>query len=265
MRNLERLNKERFLKSLKTKYIGRKVIYLEEIDSTNVLGKKLAKGGIEDGSLIVAETQTRGSGRFNRRWHSPKGGLWFTLILRPKLLPSEAPKITEIAAASMHETLKTLDIITEVKWPNDLLLNNKKICGILAEMKCNDTSIDYIILGTGLNVNIDKKEFNEEIKNKATSLMAECNKHFNKEIILEKFLETFEDLYTKFITNNDISQVIDICRENSSIFGKTGRLIFGDKSETIKCKDISQRGNLIVEDSEGNIKEITSGEVSFHN
>jgi BirA family biotin operon repressor/biotin-[acetyl-CoA-carboxylase] ligase len=181
------LNKSELLPLIKTSIIGKNIIHFNDIDSTNIKAKELAQKNIEDGSIIIAEKQTLSSGRFNRKWVSPSGGLWFTLILRPTIPPTEAPKITQIAAASIYKTLMAFNINTTIKWPNDILLNDKKLCGILAEMKCDMDSVHYLILGIGMNINIDEIDFDESIKATATSLKI----HIINNLKEEKYLQTF--------------------------------------------------------------------------
>ena len=192
------LNKSELLPLIKTSIIGKNIIHFDDIDSTNIKAKELAQKNIEDGSIIIAEKQTLGSGRFNRKWVSPNGGLWFTLVLRPTIPPTEAPKITQIAAASIYKTLMDFNINTTIKWPNDILLNNKKLCGILAEMKCDMDSVHYLTLGIGMNININESDFDESIKSTATSLKIQYNKQFERSEILAGFLNHFETLYNKF-------------------------------------------------------------------
>lgn len=258
------LNKSELLPLLKTSIIGRNIIHFDDIDSTNIKGKEFAKKSTEDGSIIIAEKQTLGSGRFNRKWVSPSGGLWFTLLLRPTIPPTEAPKITQIAAASIYKTLMDFNINTTIKWPNDILLNGKKLCGILAEMKCDMDSVHYLILGIGMNINIDESDFDESIKSTATSLKIHCNKQFERSEILADFLNHFETLYNKFLYNLDLSETISICREHSSIFGKQAKLITYNTEEIVTCVSLSDTGDLIVKDSIGNEKAVLTGEISFN-
>ncbi|AWK51162.1 biotin--[acetyl-CoA-carboxylase] ligase [Clostridium beijerinckii] len=256
------LNKSELLSLLKTSIIGKNIIHFDEIDSTNIKAKELAQKNIEDGSIIIAEKQTLGGGRFNRKWVSPSGGLWFTLVLRPTIPPNEAPKITQIAAASIYKTLRDFNINTTIKWPNDILLNDKKLCGILAEMKCDMDSVHYLVLGIGMNINID--DFDEDIKSIATSLKIQCTKQFERSEILARFLNHFEILYSKFVNNLDLSETISICREHSNIFGKQAKLITYNNEEIVTCISLSDTGDLIVKDSTGNEKSVLTGEISFN-
>lgn len=255
MKNLERLNKDEVYSKLKTKEIGQNIIHFDLIESTNKEAKKLIKEDINLGTVLIAEEQSMGCGRFQRKWHSPKGGLWFSIILKPKIMIQDAPKLTLIMAATIHEVLKGYNINTKIKWPNDILLNGKKICGILAEMKKN-----YVVLGVGMNINIWEME--QDIKSTATSLKIEFNREFNREDILSKILNKFEELYNEFIEFNDLTEVISVCKKNSSIIGKKGVLIRGNNKEEVVCLRVLSNGNLIVKTEIGE-EEIFSGEISF--
>lgn len=257
------IDKSEVISLLETSQIGKNIVYFNEIDSTNIKAKELAQRNVETGSLIVAEKQTLGSGRFNRKWISPNGGLWFTLVLRPNISPMEAPKITQIAAASVYKTLKDLNIDVNIKWPNDIHLNDKKLCGILAEMKCDMDSVHYLVLGIGMNININRNDFNDDTNSIATSLKIEFNKQFSRTEILSSFLNHFEKLYLRFVNYLDLSETISICRNNSNIFGKQAKLITYNKEEIVTCVSLSDAGDLIVKDSEGNEKAVLTGEISF--
>lgn len=257
------INKGELLTLLDTTQIGKNIIYFNEIDSTNIKAKELGQQNIEAGSVIIAERQTLGSGRFNRQWASPNGGLWFSLVLRPVLPPTEAPKITQIAAASIFKALKELNIDITIKWPNDIILNNKKLCGILAEMKCDMDSVHYLVLGIGMNINLTEDDLNEDIRSIATSLKIEFNRQFSRTEILAKILNHFEILYNKFVNDLDLSETISICRNHSSIFGKQAKLITYNKEEIVTCISLSDTGDLIVKDSKGVEKAVLTGEISF--
>lgn len=258
------INKSELLPLIKTSIIGKNIIHFDDIDSTNIKAKELAQNNIENGSIIIAEKQTFGSGRFNRKWVSPIGGLWFSLVLRPTIPPTEAPKITQIAAASIYKTLSDLNITSTIKWPNDILLNDKKLCGILAEMKCDMDSVHYLVLGIGMNINIDESDFDESIKPIATSLKIEFNRNFERSKILASFLNHFEILYNNFLNNLDLSETISICKSHSNIFGKQARLITYNSEEIVTCISLSEAGDLIVKDSLGNEKAVLTGEISFN-
>lgn len=259
----DKLTEIELLPLLKTNKIGRNIFHFDNIDSTNTKAKELAKNNVPDGSIVVSEEQSLGSGRFNRKWTSPKGGIWFTLVLKPCVPPSEAPKITQIAGAAVYKTFEDMNIPCSIKWPNDILLNNKKVCGILAEMKCDMDTVHYLVLGIGINVNLDKSDFDKSIKDTATSLKLEFNNSFSRKQILSDFLFNFENLYNEFLNGLNLSETVKICREHSNIWGKKAKLITYNKEEIVTCVSLSDNGDLLVEDSGGNIKTVLSGEISF--
>lgn len=250
---------------LKTDFIGKTIYSFKEISSTNTYAKTLCKKDILNGAVVISEIQTSGHGRFDRTWISPKGGIWNSIILSPKLEPIHAHKITLIAVASMYLTLKKFDIKTQIKWPNDIYLNGKKICGILATMNCDMDKINYLIIGLGLNVNIGKSYFEENNISTGTSLKIEFNKNFNRSEIIGTFYNIFEKYYINFENTLDLKEVVSICRDNSIVKNKKGFLVSLNNREEITCIDINDSGKLIIRDSKGNIRSVLSGEVTFKN
>lgn len=249
---------------LKTKILGRNYFYYKEIDSTNIKAKEIAQNNNSDYSVITSEIQTKGTGRFNRVWQSPKGGIWTSLILKPNISPNQANKITLIAAASVFKVLHELDIPCKIKWPNDIYINNKKFCGILTLMNCDMDTINHIIVGVGMNINITKEEFTSDL-NTATSLLIEKNIEFNRSKILANFLNNFEVFYDDFVDKNDLSEVIHICRNNSLLIDMTARLVTPRSEELVTCLGIDDDGELIIKDELGNIRKVISGEITFKN
>ncbi|SKA83087.1 BirA family transcriptional regulator, biotin operon repressor / biotin-[acetyl-CoA-carboxylase] ligase [Clostridium sp. USBA 49] len=249
---------------LNSSVIGRKFIYFNSIDSTNNAAKKIADDENSHGTVLISEEQTNGKGRLGRHWISPKyKGIWMSIILKPNLDPIDASKITQIAAAAVTLSLLEMNIKALIKWPNDIILNHKKVCGILTEMNAELTNIHHVIVGIGINVNADKEEFPDDLKDIATSLKIESNNKINRQILTAKILNNFEILYNKFINNNDIESSLKICREYSAILGS--EIIIINKGEKVSAKaiDIDEEGKLIVKYSNGNIEKIISGEISI--
>lgn len=259
----DKINKPDFFSKLKTKELGRNFIHFDLIDSTNLKAKELAKNNCPNGTIIVAEEQSMANGRFKRVWNSPKGGIWFTLILRPHIPTSEAPKITQIAAACIYKTLQELNIDSKIKWPNDIHLNDKKLCGILGEMSCDMDTINYLAIGIGMNINLDITLLDEEVQKTATSLKKEYNIEFDRNEILAKFLNNFEIEYEKFSKDLNLENTIKICREHSNIWGKKAKLITYANEELVTCISLSNQGDLIIQDADGNERTVLSGEISF--
>jgi len=151
-------------RDLKTKLIGKRVYYFEEIDSTQNFAQNIAADKIENGTIIIAEKQTAGRGRLDRKWTSPKGGIWFSLIIHPKFDVSSSTLIPILSAVALSKSIKSvLDIETEVKWPNDITMNGKKVAGVLVDASFQTNSIDYLILGIGINFDIDTKKLEKRL------------------------------------------------------------------------------------------------------
>jgi BirA family biotin operon repressor/biotin-[acetyl-CoA-carboxylase] ligase len=257
------LLEDEILKNLNTNFIGQNVFYYPSVNSTNETAKSLARKA-KDGSIIVAEEQLGGKGRLGRVWSSPHGGIWTSIILKPDMEPIYGAKITQVAAAAIIKSLKIINIHALIKWPNDIYINDKKLCGILTEMKCDMDRIDYLIVGVGINANVDENSFPEEVKNIATSLKISENKTFNRAKILGSFLNEFENLYLQVTKNNDYSKVLSICRNNSIILDKDAYLITSLGKEKVKCIGIDDDGALIIKDSKGITRSVISGEITFH-
>lgn len=249
---------------LNTKFIGRKIRYFDSIDSTNVKAKELANDGEADGAVVISEEQTMGKGRLGRSFISPKGkGIWMSIILRPEIEPQSASIITQIAAAAVNSAAAEMEIKTQIKWPNDIIVNDKKVCGILTEMNAELTNINYVIIGIGININVDEEDFTEEVRKKAGSFKTETGKSIDRKKFLAAFLNNFEELYESFIVNNNIKKTIKICRDNSVLIGKEINVIKRGNAVKAKALDINDEGLLIVEYESGKTENLISGEVSI--
>lgn len=245
---------------LETKIMGSNIIHFETIDSTNDYAKKVASHESE-GTVIISEEQTKGKGRVGRTWYSEsKEGIWMSVILKPNMIPQKAPFITLIAGASIAKALNNLGVETTIKWPNDIIINNKKIAGILTELSAEIEIINYIVLGIGINVKT--MEFSQEISEIATSLYKEGYK-ISRVDLVRNILEEFEKLYIKYINEDSKEETLSICRDFSAIIGKDVYLIKGQEKELVRCLDMNEEGNLVVQTKDNIIKEIISGEVSI--
>ena len=245
---------------LKTNIIGKKIVHFETIDSTNDYAKKIALEEL-DGTVIISEEQTKGRGRVGRQWVSKsREGIWMSIILKPNIIPQKAPFLTLIAGASIAKALNNLGVETSIKWPNDIIVNNKKVSGILTELSAEIDKINYIVLGMGINVKTI--EFSQEISDIATSLYKEGHKVSRVDIV-RNILEEFERLYLQYINHDLKNEVLDICRKHSAIIGKDIYVIMNGEKDLVKCLDINKDGNLVIKNNENVIKEIMSGEVSI--
>lgn len=247
---------------LKTEFIGRNLKYFSSLDSTNTKAKEI---GIKspEGTLILAEKQTQGKGRLGRNWVSPKGkGICMSLVLKPELSPTKVSKMTIIGAAAVNKGLKDIGIESQIKWPNDIIVQDKKVGGILTEMSCELNMIHYVIMGIGINVNLEKEDLGNELIDKATSLEIATGKKIDRKKLLASILNAFEKLYIPFRDEEDLSSSIYICREYSALIGRNVRIIKGDKESLGKAIDINDEGALVI-DYGNKIENIISGEVSI--
>lgn len=254
------LSSENITHNLTTECIGKKVIHLDTVGSTNDYAKEIANK-VNGGTLVISEEQTKGKGRLGRSWKSVPGeGIWMSLIIKPKIEPYKAPFLTLVAGASIVVALRKLGVDASIKWPNDIIVNNKKICGILTELSAEMERVNYVVVGPGINVKT--LEFPDEIKDKATSLYKEGYKIPRVDIVRQFCIE-FEKLYKAYILDGDRKSTIDICRKYSPIINKEIYIIKNNKKELVKCIDINEDGNLIIKEQNGQVKEIMSGEISI--
>ena len=245
---------------LNTDIIGKKIIHFESIDSTNDYAKEIALKEVE-GTVIISEEQTKGRGRLKRQWHSKyKEGIWMSVILKPNIIPQKSSFITLIAGVSIVNVLNKLGVKAFIKWPNDIIINNKKVAGILTELSAETDKINYIILGIGINVKTT--EFSQEISEIATSLYKEGYKISRVDIITNIITE-FENLYLQYVNKDLKKDTLYMCRKYSCIIGKDVYLIKDEQKELVRCLDINEYGNLIVLTENNIIKEIISGEISI--
>ena len=249
---------------LETKTIGCRIICHEEIDSTNNEAKRMAMEGAAEGTVVVAESQTGGKGRLERQFFSPKGkGIWFSVVLRPKFLPQEAPKCTLMAAVAVARAMTEFGLKPGIKWPNDLLYDNKKLVGILTEMSAEMDGINYIVIGTGINVNIAPEEFPEELRDVATSLSQMKGANLPRVKFLQAVLRALDDLYAK-VQVEGFAPVLKEWRQYSITLGQEVKVIGVRDGEVFygKAADIDDEGALLVDTAAGR-QRVLAGDVSI--
>ncbi|MBC8587255.1 biotin--[acetyl-CoA-carboxylase] ligase [Paratissierella segnis] len=240
----------------------RKTYHYTTIDSTNIKAKQLAPTE-EEGTVIIAEEQRMGKGRLGRSWLSKNGkGIYMSIILKPKADIMKVPSITSIGAASVYLALREMGVESKIKWPNDILVGNKKICGILTEISGDTNKVNYVIMGIGVNVNLEEYEIPEELKGMVTSLKIYLGRTIDKGNLSELILDNFDRLYAPFKDGGNISHVLHICKENSSLLGKDIKVISGNEIRVGKALDINESGELVVEFGDC-LEAINSGEVSI--
>jgi len=248
---------------LRTHTLGRSFFHFYSVDSTNAFAARMLAHGrpVANGALILAESQTAGRGRLDRSWHSePENGLYFSLVLRPEVSPSLAPLFTLACAVALHHTVERIvKLDVDIKWPNDLLVDGKKIAGILAEIHADTDRIRSLIMGVGLNVN--HLTLPEEIADRATSLRLASGRHQSRLDLLVDFLEQFERLADRFQVSGP-SAVVSEWTSHSSF--ASGRLVeISDGYRTLKGTTfgLNSVGALRVQTSDGNVEDVYSGDV----
>ena len=246
----------------KTRWIGEKIAFFDVVDSTNTRAKQLAEEGAPNGTYVIAERQDAGKGRRGRGFDSPAGqGIWMTLVLKPEIDPNHASMITLVTALAVSKAITDMTgRPAGIKWPNDIIMSGKKVCGILTEMSAQFDYINHIVIGIGINVH--NKDFPEEIKETASSLMIESGgQHFRRAEIIEKIMEYFEEYYEIYLETEDLSALVK--EYNSLLVNMHKNVKVLDPKEPFegKAMGITPRGELIVDTWESR-KLVSSGEVS---
>ena len=221
----------------------------------------MAEQGAPEGTLVVAENQTAGKGRRGRRWDSPKGsGIWYSFLLRPEFAPEHASMLTLLAAMAVQNSVKEVTGLDGlIKWPNDIVINGKKICGILTEMSAQFDYINHIVIGIGINVH--NESFPEELQDHAGSLLLECGKRVHRADLIEAFLEEFERLYAIYLKTEDLSALQEEYDQLLVNRGRQVRVLDPKEPFEGKAMGITKKGELIVDTWESR-KLVSSGEVS---
>lgn len=247
-------------KELKTEFIGHNIHYYKEVDSTNNVAKQLAEEGAEEGTIVIAEIQNRGKGRRGKTWISPPGGVWMSIILRPDIPPFNAPQLTLVTGVAVAETLtKECNLDVGIKWPNDILIGNKKVCGILTEVNASINKVNYVAVGIGIDMNVDVSLFPIDLQKGATSLKNELNTEINGALLVQKFLLEFEDLYNQFNAGK-FPEILKEWRSLSKTIGKNVEVRTRSKTIHGEAVGINKEGILILELEDGSLKKIISGE-----
>jgi BirA family transcriptional regulator, biotin operon repressor / biotin---[acetyl-CoA-carboxylase] ligase len=249
-------------KRLKGNIFGKRFFHFFKIDSTNRVAMELGYAGEPEGTLVLAEEQTAGRGRAGRSWHSERGtGLYFTLLLRPKLAPAQAPLLTMLAGLSAHAAIQGLTGLTpELKWPNDLLLNGKKVGGILTEMHAEPSVVRFVIVGIGINVNQEKLP--PELASIATSLRKESGKMNYRLELLVRLLTQFESDYNRFLREGPSFVVERFQRVSNFAKGRRVRVESGSESYVGTTAGLSPEGLLLVAKENGPVLTVIAGDVS---
>lgn len=251
---------------MKSKWAGRELVFFSETDSTNTQAKLLAEKGAPHGQLVVADKQTGGKGRRGRVWESPAGSnIYFTLLLRPEIEPNTASMLTLVMAMAVAKGIeKNMPGLakTGIKWPNDIIMNEKKVCGILTEMSLSveQDSISYVVIGVGINVY--NQEFPEEIAMKATGIETATGKKPSRSLLLADIMEAFEEYYECFLQYGNLEGLMAEYNERLVNVGRQVRVLDPKGAFEAKAEGINSQGELLVTLPDGAKQSIYAGEVS---
>ncbi|HKM04602.1 MAG TPA: biotin--[acetyl-CoA-carboxylase] ligase [Lachnospiraceae bacterium] len=256
------LSNDEISSRLHTKYIGKNLVYHEETDSTNIDAKRMAEEGAPHGTLIVANMQRTGRGRRGREWQSPAGeAVYMSILLRPSFDPDKASMLTLVMALSVGKAIKSMcQEPISIKWPNDVIMNGKKVCGILTEMNAETGYIHYVVIGVGINVNTT--QFQDDIEGIATSLFLETGNKVIRAELAEKIITNFELYYDIFCETEDLSKLQqEYC---ALLITKDCAVKVMDPKGDFQgiARGINEVGELLVEKEDGEVVKVYSGEVS---
>ena len=245
-----------------TKWAGHPVSFYDTVNSTNLRAKLDADNGASEGALVVADMQTAGRGRRGRTWSSPAGlNVYFTLILKPQYVPDKASMVTLVMALAVAEGIReTCGVEAGIKWPNDIVANGKKVCGILTEMSVERDFIHHVVIGVGINVGL--QEFAPELAATATSLQAECGRNVPKAALVANIMKAFEKHYEVFRGKADLSGLIGSYNEMLVNRDREVRVLDPKGEYNGIARGINEVGELLVELPDGRVEKVYAGEVS---
>jgi len=244
---------------LNTKVIGKDIYYFKSLSSTNMLAKKLIKDGVEEGAIVVSDIQLNGRGRKKRNWFSPEGGLWFSVVLYPHIPLERGMLLTMASSVAIVQGIKeTTGLHPVIKWPNDLLINEKKVCGILTELDAEMDRINYAVIGIGINVN---NQLSEDLNGKATSLIHETGSKFSRVKLFRTILKCIDENYNKLKTG-DYDSIMDSWFSHANIIGRNIRV--HDEKTILEgvVSSVDKSGCLILDAKGGSVR-VVSGDVEY--
>jgi len=246
--------------------LGKELHFYREVTSTNSIARQMARSGASEGTIVMSRSQSAGRGRLQRQWFCPPGkGLLLSMILRPRISVQFIPQLTLLTAVVVAETIKNVTgCAAGIKWPNDIYINNKKVCGILAETSFSSTNVAYVIIGLGLNVNLDTNQLPPDCKETSTSLSLEMGQNVSRIRLLKQFIISWDEHMQGFIKAGH-PYLRSKWIENNVTIGKNVSINKGDYSVYGLAVDVSEKGGLIVRLSDGSLQEYLAEDVSLRN
>ncbi len=247
---------------LASKVIGQRLYYFDSVDSTQKKANVLAGEGAPEGTAVVADEQVSGRGRLRRSWHSPKGtGIWMSLIIRPDIPLFLAPQMTLLTAVAVSLAIQEVtELKPAIKWPNDILIDGKKVTGILTEMKAEADKIHHIIIGIGINVNQKANDFPADLQEKAASLSMLSGQEISREKLIASLFSQFEKIYTIY-RENGFGPIKTLWESFAISLGRTITAVTSRETIIGKALGITDEGVLLLEDAEGTVHSIYSADI----
>jgi len=258
------ISAEEILAGLETKKIGRTIYAYDTVVSTQSLAHEAASKGAPEGTLVVAEQQTGGKGRLGRQWHSPKGsGIWMSLVVRPAIPLPRTPQMTLLTAVAVSQAIRqTVGVSPAIKWPNDIFVGDKKVCGILTELNAESDRVNYLVIGIGINVNTAASDFPEELREVATSLRIESGQAIKRALFIQNVCRIFENEYEYYLRCG-FEQVKQAWEKNSYTIGRQVTVRTIHSTLEGRAVGLDPEGVLIVEDAAGNRHKVYSADVEY--
>jgi BirA family biotin operon repressor/biotin-[acetyl-CoA-carboxylase] ligase len=247
----------------KKRLVGRDIQVFHETTSTNDVIEKLARDGVKEGVVVFAESQTKGRGRLGRKWISPAGkGLWFSILLRPQLRPQEATQLTVAAATALARAIQTeTHLAPDIKWPNDLLLNGRKVAGILTELSAEVDRVNHLIVGIGLDVNQVATDFPPDVRKLATSLRIETGAPLDRAELAAAVLQELDRDYAR-ICRGEFAAVADEWESRCTTLGQNVTVLIGDRRLRGRAESLDDDGSLLLRTEHGRLERILGGDVT---
>jgi BirA family biotin operon repressor/biotin-[acetyl-CoA-carboxylase] ligase len=248
----------------KTKVIGRDIRVFEETTSTNDVVEKLARDGVAEGVVVFAESQTKGRGRLGRKWMSPaRKGLWFSVLLRPDLRPQEATQLTVASATALVRAIQSeTRLRPEIKWPNDILIRGRKAAGVLTELSAELDHVRYVVLGIGMDVNLNAADFPPELRRLATSLKIETGKPVSRPELAVAILRELDGDYAR-VCSGRFAALADEWEEHCTTIGRDVVIRLGERQVRGRAESLGEDGALMVRTVHGHLEQIIGGDVTL--
>ena len=257
----EHITKDQIMKNLKTETMGNEILCFRKVFSTNSIAKFLANHNAKEGTVLISEIQTNARGILGKKWESPDGGVWMSVILRPKVPPARIGLITLATGVAIARSIRKFGVDAKIKWPNDVLIHGDKISGVLTEVNATFNEIDWIVVGIGIDSNLKLEDFPEEIRAGTTTLEEELPSKVDENELIAIFLNEFEEIYQSY-KDGEIETILKEWRDLSDTIGKYVNITqTGGKITQGYVVGINNEGSLILERQDGSLEKIISGEL----